>query len=651
VEIRQPPFGCKTDRRPGGIRKGARERAPAAGWRALLAHLSRLVFLGAGLALASPATAIAAGEANPLVQDIGLSFLMAGLLCVIFIRLGIPQIAAFLVAGIIVGPELGAVTNKANIETIANLGLVLLLFVIGLEINVHKLFASGKTLILTGLLQFPLCVGFGFAAGWWLQKAGWAPLAGPYVPLYVGFTAAASSTLIVVKLLHEKFQLDTVVGRISLGVLIFQDIWAIVILALQPNMERPELGPVGFTFLGIGILAAVAVLIAKYLLPIAFRWIAKTPELILVAAIGWCFGVGALGSHMGTLLKWAGYPLPIQVSYEMGARIAGAAIAGLPYSHEIVTKIAVVRDFFVTLFFVALGMGIPRPESLDVLLFALALSVIALAARYLVFFPLMYFTGLDRRNSFVASTKLAQISEFCLVITYLGVVHRHVSQETVSAVIFAFVITALATSFLFQAGDALHDRLGGLLSRLGFRTPPAAGHGPEEDSSYAVAMLGFHRVASSLLYEIERTNPDLLKQVLVADFNVSLHPEIRRRGAIVKYADISNIESLLHLGVDHARIVVSTVPDDLLKGVDNLRLTQMARRANPSAIIMVNALRLGDVPKMYEAGADYVFLGRMDTAGNLMLALQAALNGEIEDFRASQEERFGAMDERSEVFP
>lgn len=613
---------------------------------------ARSLTVALAILAAYPSIAAAAGEASPLVRDIGFSFLMAGFLCFIFARLHIPQIAAFLIAGIIVGPELGrAVTDKANIETIANLGLVLLLFVIGLEINVHKLLASGRTLILTGLLQFPLCVAFGYAIGLWLQKSGWIGVAGPYIPLYVGFTAAASSTLLVVKLLQEKFQLDTVVGRISLGILIFQDIWTIVVLALQPNLERPELGPVGLTFLGIAILTVIAALVAKYLLPTAFRWIAKTPELILVGAVGWCFAVGALGYHLGDILGLAGIKAHISVSYEMGALIAGAAIAGLPFAHEIVTKIGVVRDFFVTLFFVALGMGIPRPKDVDVLFFALILSVIAVAARYLVFFPLMYFTGLDRRNAFVASTRLAQISEFCLVIAYLGVVHNHVTSEAVSAVIFGFVLTALLTPLLFQAGDALHDRLGSFLEVLGFRTPAVAHHGPDEHSDHALAILGFHRVASSFLHEIARNNPELLKEVLVVDFNVALHPAIRKLGAAVKYGDISNFESLHHLGVDRAKVVLSTVPDDLLKGIDNLRLARALRRLCPNAIIMVNAIRFGDVKKMYEAGADYVSLGRMDSAGNLFQALEAALNGEIKEYRSSQEERFGPLHERSEVFP
>lgn len=627
-----------------GEEPGARGRM----WRSI--YFKGFLLFIADLIGAPPA--LAAGEANPLVQDIGVSLAMAGLLCVVFARLRIPYIAAFLISGVFVGPEFAKlVTNKANIETIASLGLVILLFVIGLEINFKKLLGHGKSLVLTGVLQFPLCIAFGYAAGVWLQGTGWAPVQGKYVPLYAGFTAAASSTLLVVKLLYEKMQADTVAGRLCLGVLIFQDIWAIVVLAVQPNVDRPELGPVGLTFLGIGLVTGIAFLLAKYVLPHFFRWIAMAPDLLLVAALGWCFGVGALGNHLGSLFGLAGFHLPIKVSYEMSALIAGAVIAGFPYSHDVVTRVAFVRDFLVTLFFVALGMGIPRPDGIDVIMLAGALSAIALLARLFVFFPLMYFSGLDRRSSFVSSVRLAQISEFCLVIAYLGLGYGHIEREMGSAIIFAFVITALITPMLFQAADTLHDRMGGFLSLIGFKTPPAAHGTMDEKSEYGLALLGFHRMASSFLYEIERANPELLKEILVIDFNVALHRELRRRGATVRYGDLANAESLHHLGLERAKVIVSTIPDDLLKGTSNLRLARQLRHINPEAVIIVNALGLADVARMYEAGAHYVFLNRMDSAVNLVGALHAALNGEIREYREDQEKHFGAPADRAEVFP
>lgn len=579
-------------------------------------------------------TFLGAGGSTPqIVVDIGACLIASAVLCAIFVKLKIPVIAAFLVGGVLLGPVGGGIiSDQANIDAIAGLGLVLLLFVIGLEINFKKLMASGKALILTGLLQFPLCIGFGFAVTWLLQMSGWSAVQGTYVPLYAGFTAAASSTLLVVKLLQEKFQMDTVPGRVGIGILIFQDIWAIVVLAVQPSFDNPQLSTVGLTFLGTGIVAVVAVLFAKFVLPYAFKWIAKLPELMLVVALGWCFGVATFGENLEAILGSMGIHLHhVTVSSGMGALIAGATIASLPYAHQVVSKVAVVRDFFVTLFFVGLGMGIPAPDGIDVILLAVLFALISIVARYVVFFPLMYYTGLDRRNAFVSSTKLAQVSEFCLVIAYLGLTYGHVDKAVVSAVIFAFVITALITPTLFGAGDAMHDKFGGLLTKLGFKAPEVKA-AAEHEHVASIVLLGFHRVASSLLHELGATRPDLLHETLVVDFNVALHGKINKTGAHAHYGDISNEDILQHMGVDKAKVIISTIPDDVLKGTNNIQLTRMLRHLNPEAAIISNAISMEDAGKMYEAGATYVYLSRIATARAVLPAIDAALGGTLADW-------------------
>lgn len=585
-----------------------------------------------------------------LIGDIGFCLVIACLLSVVFARLKVPTIAAFLAGGVLVGPIAGKlVTDRANIDTIAGLGLILLLFVIGLEMDLRKLLKSGKTLILSGLLQFPLCVGFGYGASWLLQAAGWGSLGGGYVPLYVGFVTAASSTLLVVKLFLDAGQLDTVVGRVSLGILIFQDVWSIVVLAVQPNFADPGVAKILLTFLDIAVVGALAWAGARWLLPIAARWIARLPELMLVLALGWCFGVGMLGNHMGHLLGCLGLHLDMSISLEMGALIAGTTLAGKAYSFEVVSKVGVVRDFFITLFFVGLGMGIPVPDSLDVLLVAGALAAVCVLARMLVFFPLMYFTGMERRGAFVGSTRLAQISEFCLVIAYLGLNYGHVEAGFVSSVIFAFVITALASPFLFKGADRLHDLLRPLLRAVGFRDPPGLTESLKSDHHHEVVLLGFHRVASSLFFELQKSRPEVLRHTLVIDFNVALHEKIRATGASVRYGDFSNTESLHHLGIHGAKVVICTIPDDILKGTSNLKLAGILRKSAPHAVLILNALTSADAQRMYAAGADYVLLPRVESAHALLPALEAALGGQIAAFREDHDARLGAAEARAEI--
>jgi Kef-type K+ transport system membrane component KefB len=608
--------------------------------------------LGFCLLAVVPATVLASGEGlSSLVRDIGICIVLAGLLAIVFVRLKIPEIAAFLLAGVIVGP-VGAemVTDPANIETISELGLILLLYLIGLEIDVRKLLSSGRILIVSGLLQYPLCILFGVAVTELLLWLGIGDelLAGGYAPLYVGFVVAASSTLLVVKLFQETFQLDTEAGRIALGLLIFQDIWAIGVIAVQPNFTAPAAGPVLLSFLGIAVLALLAAFIARFIIPIGFKWVAKKPEVIFAASISWCFLIVLLGVYLDELTHWfLRFDLHMSVGAEMGALIAGATIANLPYSTDIISKVSVVKDFFITLFFVGLGMSIPMPEGIDVLMLASLFAVTALLARYVIFFPLLYITGLDRRNAMVTSVRLAQISEFSLVIGIIGVQLGHISGELNSAVIFAFVITAILTPLLFKQADAIHDSLSGLLARLGFREP--ASSEASADESYCLALLGFHRIASSLLYELGKHHPELLQQTLVVDFNVNIHPKIAALGPTVKYGDLCNAETLHHTGVDKARVIACTIPDDVLKGTTTRRLVEAARHLNPDAVIIANAIELSESRALYEAGADYVFLQRIETAHAVEQAIEQALSGDIDKYRSSVEALRGKWYARKEV--
>jgi Kef-type K+ transport system membrane component KefB len=590
------------------------------------------------------------GGLPPLVHDIGIGLFLSGFLAILFARIKFPAIAGYILAGIVAGPlALKLVTDPANIDTIAQLGFVLLLFVIGLEMDVGKIIKSGRTILVTGALQYPLIVLFGFLVANVLALVGFgALLGGSLGALYVGLVIACSSTLLVVKLFQEAFELDTAPGRIALGLLVIEDVWAIVVIVLQPNFQHPEILPIIESFVGIAVLAGLAFLTAKTLIPVAFRWIAKMPEIILVGAIAWCFAIVFLGAGFDFIAhNLLGVDTHLAVGSGMGALIAGATIASLPYSTEIVTKVSVVKDFFVTLFFVGLGLSIPAPSGPGVLLLAVAIALAAIAARQIVVFPLLYYTGLDQRNAEVTAIRIAQISEFSLVIAFLGSELGHLTQDLASAIIFAFVLTALATTPLYHAAYRIHAALAPTLRLLGFKDPPEQAKVNEKE--WRLALLGFHRVASSLLHDIARDDPPLVKETLVIDFSVALHERIREAGAHVEYGDLSNPDTLHHAGVDRARVVVSTVPDDLMRGTDNRRLVGAVRRINPNAIIIANAVNLADVDAIYEAGADYVFLSRIDTARALNEAIGNALNGSLAEFRAAREEEIGKPRSRREV--
>lgn len=602
--------------------------------------------------LPSPAFA-AGGGLPPLVRDIGYSLLLAGVLAVLFARFRIPSIAAFLAAGMVAGPlGMGLVTDPANIDTIAQLGFVLLLFVIGLEIDLRQILGSGRTLLVGGLLQYPLTILFGMGVAYLLLWLGiGVGLLGetPFVPLYVGILIAGSSTLLVVQLFAVTFSLDTVAGRTCLGLLIFQDIWVVVVIALQPSFADPAIGPVLASLGGIALLSAVAALAAHFITRPAFAWIARAPELILVAAMAWCFIVLMVGTNLDRLFQLiAGVNPHLSVGAGMGALIAGASLASSPLSTEMVSKVGVVRDFFIVLFFVGLGMTVPSVESPEILVIAAVLAVAALAARFLIFFPLLYYSGLDRRNAMVSSIRLAQVSEFALIVAFLGVQEGHFSNDLGGAVILAFIATALITPFLFARAHDFHEAMANVLDRCGFRAP--AGGGGEIEHGASLVLLGFHRFASSLLHDLSLMHPKLAGNTLVVDFNVSLHDGIRNEGARVLYGNLANKETLLHASLDRAKVILLTIPDEMLVGTNNLKLVHAVREISPNAAIIACATRLDEIETLYEAGADYVYVPRLEAAKSLSTAIGFALNGQIRHYREDADAKTFPPHLRDEVF-
>ena len=578
----------------------------------------------------------AGGESGlpPLVYDIGLALLVAGFLAVVFTRIKIPTIAAFLLAGVILGPVGELIDDRANIDTIAQLGLILLLFLIGLEIDVKALAAGGRTIITSGLLQFPVTVAFGLLVfqGLFLAGLGGGILGGDYAPLYAGLTIGASSTLLVVALFQHSFTLDTIAGRVAVALLVFQDIWAIVVLALQPNLDSPRLGPIVASFGGIMLLAAAATLMARTVLKAGFGWVAKQPATVVVASLAWCFAVVIAGINIDALLDSAfGIHPGLAVSAGMAALIAGATIGALPFRIEITRQVSVVRDFFVTLFFVGIGMTIPAPDDIGVVLVAVAIAVVAILSRFLVMLPILYSTGLDRRNASLVSTKLAQISEFALVIAFLGMQLGHIDEQVNAAIVLAFVATAVISPWLFGRADSVARAIEPLLDRLGFKQP-SADTGDQIDA-YDLALLGVHRTGSSLLHELRSAAPELLTRTLVVDFNVAIHEKITKLGPRVIYGDFTSAETLRHAGVDRSRVILCTIPDDVLVSATSVGVVETVRRLCPEVVVIATAISFPEMRALYRAGADYVLLPRVDAARAALDAVQAALNGTLDQMR------------------
>ncbi|MBI5130709.1 MAG: cation:proton antiporter [Rhodopseudomonas palustris] len=573
---------------------------------------------------------------HELIRDITLSILFAWMLGLSAHFFRQPLILAYLIAGFVIGPfGLGLVQSQESISVISELGLIFMLFMIGLEIDLKKVVRAGSVILIAagGQLIGGCLLGLAFFVAIGLSFAG-----GQFDAVYLTVACALSSTVIIVKVLYEKRELDTLPGRLTLGVLVLQDIFAILFLAVQPSLADLQISVLLLSIGRVGVLVATALVLSRYVLPWLFHRIARTPELVLLGALAWCFLIGEIAERL-------------HLSREMGSLVAGVSLSTFPYALDVTAKVTTLRDFFITLFFVALGMTIPIPNG-SVIVLALAIAAFTVVSRVVTTFVPLYLMRQGLRASLLPALNLAQISEFSLVVIQTGIVAGHIGKETASAASFAFVLLAVLSTFVMVRSDPITRATIRLLKAIGLRDLDHKAEDSEEDAGHGavrrIVILGFFRAASALISEIERQNPELLKQISVIDFNPMVYRTLTERGMHVVYGDISNVDTLLHAGVGKAEMIILSVPDSLLKGANNERLVRHVRALAPTAQIVATADLLVDVEALYAAGADYVTVTRLSDANELFDVIEAADNGLLQDKRAELDAR---LSERREVLP
>lgn len=569
-----------------------------------------------------------------LLSSIGICVGFAALIAAVTWRFRQPLIIAYLATGVIIGPNIGLrfITNQESIATVAEIGLVLLLFVIGLEIDLRKMASGGAAVLLTGALQVPICVALGLA---FFSLLGVQNGPRDYALLYLAACMSLSSTLVVVKILNDKFELDTLPGRITLGVLVIQDLWAVAMLAVQPNIVNPNLVPLLGSLWRGAILVVGGFAISKYVLPHLFRMVAKAPELVLVSALGWCFFLAGAASLIG-------------LSREMGALIAGVSLSTFPYSFDVVAKAVSIRDFFVTLFFVALGMQIQIP-SLSALELALAASVFVIVSR-LVVVPILYALRLGLRTSIIPAINLAQVSEFSIVIASLGVTLGQIKQDVLTIVIVTFAATSVVSTYMIDFSHPIQKVLTMIFKGLGLKDIDIGREPDAEEMRQPVIFLGFFRDTSSILYEFEHEGTaqearDFVSKILVIDYNPTVLRELRRKHIKCVYGDIAHSDTLRHGGVEHAQLVVSSITDDVLRGTSNLRLMKTVHNHAPNARVVLTTDHIPQALRFYEEGADFVFIPRLYSAAACARILRKGLGGGFADIRSQAIEHLSRRQE------
>ncbi len=566
-----------------------------------------------------------------LVTEIALCIIAAWVVAVVSQAARQPLLLAYLVAGFAIGPNgFKFITQTSDIQTISEIGLSLLLFMIGLEIDLKKMLSAGRVITVTAVAQILGGVLLG-----WLCFNFLGPAGNRLEALYLAVAVAMSSTIIIVKILYDKRELETLAGRITLGVLVLQDVFVILFLALQPNLKHPAAGVMLVAVWNVILLLSVAFLASRFVLPPVFKFIARLPELVLVGALAWCFAMAGFAGWLG-------------LSTAMGALIAGMMVSTFPYTLDVVAKVTSLRDFFVTLFFVGLGMKIPLP-TWDCIQWTIFLCLILCGTRWLTVFPPLYRMRQGFRVSLLPAINLCQMSELSLVLLALGNKSGDVSDGSIGIAAFAFAFLAVGSTYGILHSDRLLRRVAPWLEKLGLRDlDHAGGKTTTEERQRHICLLGFSWTASSLIEEIRRERPDLLADIVVIDFNPVVHEKLRQRKVHAIYGDITSRDVLHHAGVPHAKVIICSLPNMVLKGADNSKILRQLRELNTAAKIIVHAELLADIPTLYAAGASYVTAPRVLEADDLLSAVEAAEKNLLDEKRRTQLKR---LEDRHEVVP
>ncbi|UOG56613.1 cation:proton antiporter [Leptospira noguchii] len=533
-----------------------------------------------------------------LLNDIALSIIFATFFSHIARITKQPLILGYVAGGLLLGPNLGfsLVINEESIELISEIGLILLLFIIGLEIDLKELARMGKSMFVLGIVQFVFCVLSGLLFFKWILAGS----TGRFDLLYFAIALAISSTMIVVKLLHDKFEVSTIAGRLTIGVLVLQDIWAIIFMGVQPNLQNPQILKIAGS-LGIGlVLICVSFLISRFFLSKLFHAAASKPELILITSIAWCFLLCGFAEKAG-------------LSKEMGALIAGVSIAAFPYGADVIAKLSGIRDFFITLFFVALGMKIPIP-SVQILSISLIAVVFVIFSRVITVATPVYLSGKGLRAGIVTGLNLAQISEFSLVILSLGMGYGHISKELESTVLTSMILASVVSTYIILFNDPISRFILKILNIIGLKEKE-----DEEDQTEShitgqskrdIVILGYFRIAQGLLEGIEREKPEWLNRILIVDFNPVFRQSLEAKGIRWAYGDLANPETLHHLGIEEAKYVICTISDMILKGTTSRRLLEslkvICHRTQPSIILTTDDVQEAEI--LVKSGAAHVIV-------------------------------------------
>ncbi len=541
---------------------------------------------------------IAQVEPLGLLWDIGLIIVVATAFNYIARALKQPPLLAYILAGVFIGPwgipfitrvlfgmQISFFVGDAEtIRLLSELGVAFLLFSVGIETDFTKLKKLSSVLIFGGVLQVFFIAGFVYFLMTFFQALT------VMESVYLGLILAFSSTMVVVKLLSDSFSIDTLQGRLMIGFLLVQDVLVILILPIVRNLGnifQPDFF-VGFMFAGF-ILFALAFVMTKFVYPVIFRFSFRNPELLFLTAVSSAFGFMFLTHALH---------LPLAI----GAFIAGLSLSMLPYNFQIYEEIRGIRDFFVTIFFVTIGIQLTF-VFMGVLWKMVIFSIlVVLILKPIIFYAISYFSGYGKRISLFVALGLAQISEFSFLLASQGLSEGMLNPEFYSATIFIIAISMVITPYVFQYEEKFYNffkRFSVFPKSFDRRRFYNRVHWLEEGKSVSnhIVLVGSGVVGGSIARALKSEHP-----MIAMDQDPDAVERLKREGVNIFLGEADNKTLWRKLRIDKAKLLILAIPNVS----SSLRLLHYAREINPKIVVFSRAHTFEDASRLYEEGADYV---------------------------------------------
>ncbi len=534
-----------------------------------------------------------------LAADFALIIVAATAIGLVARQLGQPTIVAYILTGVVLGPVLlDVVTAEGLVDHMAELGLGFLLFLLGLKMridDIREIFAPisniaiGQTVLQTAL-AFIIALALGF---------------GTVEVLVIALATVFGATPIIVKLLTDKDEITSLPGKIDVGVLIIQDIYLVIVLALFSADELGDAGEITTTlaviFVMMGFILLFSIASSRYILPTLFRRIADNKDVFLIVAIAWAFLFIAVADVF-------------ELSVEVGAFLAGLSLAQLPYSKELQDRITPITDFFILIFFASIGLQIESAATL--LTFwqeAVIASIILMIGNFWIMFYLIDREGFSVETSFLGSINMVQVSEFSLVVGALALAQGFIDDAVLGYLTLMALLTMTVSTYLITYNHAIFDRLEPWFER--FETGDEIIETSEGYSDHAVA-IGFDEVTEPALALLQ----DRFGEVVVIDRKTEHIAELDAEGRFdYVFGDFRHSEVRKASGLSKAKFVLSsTVEPDVNEA--------LLREVRDDAIVFVEAERIADAHRLYERGAAYVIMNTYLTAERLSHYLELYFN-------------------------